>query len=206
MKRFIPIIILLLLTSIAYWYFKYVSGWMEFRKNTDTPKEFLNHAVIKKEDYSKDSMKIIEQFQKFLTNHQNSFYNKEYFDSTELIIDTILYSPEFNKLAIFVLTKNPTYRQFSGNKKYHWYYDGYCYLSIRQKDTLNLKWLRRFYPINWYDREEVSNKIREDYFIEFATLKDTHGVSQYNYNLNDKRFWECPVWDEYFRSKYDSLP
>lgn len=196
---------LILSLVLIFCYLKYIHGWMEFRKNEATPKDFLNHNVIKKEDYSRDSISVRDQLQKFLNNHQNSFLNKQYFVSTELIIDTIIYSSDFNKLAVFVITKNPTYRQLMPNKKYTWYYDGYCYLGIREKDSFNLKWLRRFYPINWYNRDEISMEIKNNYFKEFAVLKDTDGTSEYKYNLNDKRFWECPVWGEYFSNRYDSL-
>jgi hypothetical protein len=197
-RKSVLIIASLFLICLTYGYFKYVHGWMEFHKKTDTPKDYLSNTVIKKEDYIRDSVTLLIEFQKFLRNHQNSFYKKEYFDSTQLIIDTIMYSPDFNKVAVFVITKNPTFRQLTPNKDFSSYYDAYCYLGIRLNDGFNLKWLRRFYPINWYDRNEISNEIRDAYFNEFSVLKDINGLSQYKYNLNDKRFWECPVWKEYF--------
>ena len=195
-KKPIIFIAILLLLVLAYWYFKYVYGWMEFRKNTDTPKEFLSHVEIKKEDYSKDSIDVLKRLQYLLSNHQQSFYIKDYFDSTQLIIDSILYSTDFNKLAIFVITKNPTYRQLDPNKKYDWYYDGYCYLSVRRNDTLDLNWIGGGYS-NDYDTQDLSSSLREFYFRMFAAIKDSSGlVSKYKYNLNDIRFWDCPIWRE----------
>src|ERR1700727_2200340 len=114
-KKPIIFICILLLLGLAYWYFRYVYGWMEFRKNTDTSKEFLSHVEINKEDYSKDSINVLKLMHNLLSNHEQSFYIKDYFDSTQIIIDSILYSTDFNKLAVFVVTKNPTYRQLDPN-------------------------------------------------------------------------------------------
>ena len=195
-KKPIIFISALILLGLAYWYFKYVFGWMEFRKNSDTPKEFLSHIKIKKEDYSKDSTNLLKRLQYLLNNHEQSFYIKDYFDSTQLIIDSILYSPNFNKLAVFTIAKNPTYKQLDPNKKYDWYYDGYCYLGIRENDTIDLNWIEGGYS-NDYDKQDLSNSLREFYFRMFAGIKDTSGAtSKYKYNLNDRRFWDSPIWKE----------
>ena len=131
-----------------------------------------------------------------LSNHEQSFYIKDYFDSTQIMIDSILYSTDFNKLAVFVITKNPTYRQLDPNKKYDWYYDGYCYLGVRENDSIDLNWIEGGYS-NDYDKQDMSNSLRQFYFRIFAAIKDTSGMaSKYRYNLNDKRFWDCSIWKE----------
>lgn len=87
---------------------------MEFRKNTDTPKEFLNKTVIKKGDYTSDSALISQELKQLLLRHEDFFYSNEYFDGTDIIIDTIVYSRDLNKVGILILTKNPTSRQLMG--------------------------------------------------------------------------------------------
>lgn len=165
-----------------------------------TEEQYLNHSVNSKDNYLKDSAQLLNQLSKYLKNHDQSFYSKAYFDSTELILDTILYSPNFNKIALFVITKNPTYRQLVPDKNYIWYYDAFCYLAIRRfdVDSFDLKWLKNFYPINWYDQHEISNLIKDMHFTEFSTIKDSSGASLYIYNLNDVRFWDSPIWSKYF--------
>lgn len=157
-----------------------------------TPKEFLNHAVMKEESYFKDSTEIVKQLKEFLLRHEDFFYSKDYFDSTQLIIDSIIYSPDFNKLAVFVITKNPTYRQRMPDKNHEWYYDATCYLGVRQNNTISLSWIGPNFS-NSTDKEELSSIIRDSYFTEFAT-KDTVGAYTYKYNLNDIRFWNSPIW------------
>jgi hypothetical protein len=186
------VIVLLLVICLAYWYFKYVYGWMEFRKNTDTPKEYLNHTVIKKENHTKDSIEVLSQLRTLLVRHEDFFYSKAYFDSTELIIDSVLYSPNFNKLAVFVITKNPTSRQLVPDEKHGWYYDATCYLGVRKNDTIALSWIGPVFT-NSSNEQNISNDIREACLRTFVT-KDTIGA--YAYNLNDVRFWDCPIWEK----------
>lgn len=159
-----------------------------------TPKEFLSHTVIRREDYTKDSIALIKQLNFLLLKQEDFFHNKAYFDSTQLIIDSILYSPDFNKLAVFVITKNPTHRQLVPDNNYDWYYDATCYLGVRQNDTISLSWIGPSFT-NSYDRSELSSIIRDSYFTDFAT-KDTAGLHTYKYNLNDTRFWGCSIWKE----------
>lgn len=159
-----------------------------------TPKEFLNHTVIKKEEYSKDSIEIVNQLKGFLLKQEDFFNNKAYFDSTQLIIDSIIYSPDFNKLAVFVITKNPVNRQLVQNKNYDWYYDATCYLGLRKNDTISLSFIGPSFT-NSYNKSELSSIIRDSYFTDFST-KDTAGLLTYKYNMNDVRFWDCTIWKE----------
>ncbi len=172
--------------------------------DSNTEEKFRNNIVVNKDVYSLDSIKLLEQLKLFLRNHNGSFSSKEYFDSKELSIDTILYAPNFKRIAIFIVAKTPInrrlYKSSFDNKYSHWF-DAYCYLGIRKNDGFELKWLRRFNSINWYDKTEILASIHEDYFVEFSKLKDASGAYQYKYNINDKRFWDCSVWDEYFETK-----
>lgn len=159
-----------------------------------TPKEFLNHTIINKENYNKDSAEILKQLRFSLLNHEDFFNNKAYFDSTQIIIDSIIYSPNFNKLAVFIMIKNPTYRQLAPDNKYKWYYEATCYLGVRQKDSISLSWIGPSFT-NSYNKSELSDIIRDSYFTEFAT-KDTVGLYTYKYNLNDIRFWNSSIWKQ----------
>lgn len=197
-KKTTLVIIIIILICVAFFYFKHVFGWIEFKGNTKTPKEFLNETFVSKEGYSNDSILIEKKMKEFLIKKENSFSGKKYSELTELNLDTILYSPDKYKIAIFIIAKTPF---FIDDIKGDYLYDAFCYIGFKENDSINIKWLKRFYPINWENKKEVSKVIREEYFIEFSTLKDTNGISQYKYNLDDRRFWECSVWDEYFHDR-----
>src|SRR5436190_1279038 len=76
----------------------------------ETPKQFLNHVTAAAGLYSKDSTALVAALYTKMKNHEASFANPEYFDSTVLMIDTIMYDSILNKIAVFVVTKNPTHR------------------------------------------------------------------------------------------------
>ena len=192
MKKTIFISISVVVLGLTIYYFKNIYGWKEFRKNTDTPDQFLNKTVIKKEDYTKDSLTLLAKFKALLLQQEDFFNSEEYFEGTDIIIDTILYSPDFNKLAVLVLTKNPTSRQTMPNENEEWYYNATSYLGVRQSDTIGLSWLGPSFT-NSPDRQEQSNYIRQKCFRIFVS-KDTAEKYAHKYNLNDVRFWTSSEW------------
>ena len=194
MKKTIFIIISVIVLWLTFYYFKNIYGWMEFRKNTDTPDQFLNNTVVRKEDYTKDSLTISIKFKELLLQHEDFFYSKEYFEGTEIIIDTILYSPDLKKLAVLVLTKNPTSRQLMPTENQMWYYNATSYLGVRQRDTISLSWLGPSFT-NSTDKQEQSNYIRQECFRTFVS-KDTTEKYAHRYNLNDGRFWTSSEWQK----------
>lgn len=165
---------------------------MELRNNTDTPDKFINRTVVKKENYTKDSLTISTKLKKLLLQHEDFFHSREYFEGTDIIIDTIIYSPDLNKFAVLVLTKNPASRQLMPSENEIWYYNATCYLGIRQSDTISLSHLGPDFT-NSTDKEEQSNYIRQATFRNFVS-KDTTEKYAYKYNLNDIRFWTSSVW------------
>jgi hypothetical protein len=66
---------------------------------------------------------------------------------------------------------------------------------------VKMKRVRNFNLINYDNKYEISNDIKNTYFTEFATLRDTSGLPLYGYNLNDERFWISKIWDEYFKER-----
>jgi hypothetical protein len=90
MKNGSILIVLLFILCASYLYFKYVNGWLEFRKNTDTPRNYLNHTTVNREGYSKDSAEIVRQLKSELLVREDFFHNSAFFDSTQLFIDSIV--------------------------------------------------------------------------------------------------------------------
>jgi hypothetical protein len=172
--------------------FPFLQSCNEMKQQGDTPKEFLSHTIMEKGKYASDSAEITRHLRTLLGNHEGFFYSKAYFDFTELIIDSIVYSPDFNKLAVLVITKNPTYRQLIPDKVNDWYYDATCYLGVRKNDTMALYWIGPSFT-NSSNKESISSDISESCFKAFVT-KDTNDV--YSYNLNDNRFWSSSIWNK----------
>lgn len=168
-------------------------------QQVETPKDFINNIVVDDSVYTKDSTTIVAALYSKLQNHESSFYNKEYFDSTKLIIDKIFYDSTKNKIAVFVLVENLMNRKKYPNLNYKFYYDAYCYLGKRtEAGIFELKWFSTLSLINFYDKEEISDVIERRFFTELAAIIDGDDQPVYKYNLNDKRFWTGPGWKKFF--------
>lgn len=189
---------LCLLLTLFYFSKKY--SWLEIRKKTDTPEIYLSNITVAKDTYIKDKSLIEALLKRSLLKHNDFFYSKEYFEGTNLFVDTILYNPEFNKLAILLITQNLTSRQLIPNKNEKWYYNATAYLAVREKDSLRLSWLGPNFT-NAENKNKLSQEIREACFRTFVT-KDTTGPFAYKYNMNDSRFWNSKVWDKFNKSEY----
>lgn len=168
----------------------------------DTPEEFVNNVTINPSLYSKDSTTILLDLYAKMKNHEASFRNPEYFDSTQLYIDTVLYDNTFNKIALFVIAENPVYRNPHSDSKLPNYYNANCYLGKRlvvDSSIFDLKNIGPVSIINFDDKPTTSKAIRESYFSELTTFLDANGISHYEYNVNDKRFWESSKgWERVF--------
>lgn len=175
----------LLIVGLLFLYFQYICGWYEFKLYKKTPKEYVSNTFINKKKYSLDSANIVIQIQGFVKNNQESFYSKEYDESTQIIVDTILYSPDYKKIATFIIAKNSTKKQLMPNKNYKWYYDATCYLGTKQDDSFLLSWIGPNYT-NSNDMESISKKIRSYYFKQKSSSTDNGGDK---YNIDDVRYW-----------------
>lgn len=186
MKKKIIIIAILVILVVLFLYFRYIYGWYEFKFYKETPKEFVNNTIINKEKYSSDSANIVLQIQGFIKNHQESFNSKEYDESTQIVVDTILYSPDYKKIAVFVIAKNPINKQRIPDKNYKWYYNATYYLGIKEQDSFLLNWIGPNYT-NSYNIESISKKIRNYYFKQRSSSTNN---SDDKYNIDDIRYWK----------------
>lgn len=179
-----------------------LASWNCNSQQMKTPKEYINSVQVNASTYSKDSIAILANLYTKMKNHEASFTNPEYFDSTEIIIDTIMYDTSLNKVAVFVITKNPTYRNPHSDSKLPYYYNANCYLGKRKyadSCLFELKSLGPFSLVNFDNKIEIRQALRDYYFFELATVLNEKRESVFKYNLDDKRFWESSTgWKRMF--------
>jgi len=159
----------------------------------NTPKEFENHIIATPSLYSRDSTAILFDLYNKMKNHEASFRNSEYFDSTKLYLDTVLYDSTFMKVALFVIAENPVHRNPHSDSKLPYYYNANCYLGKRlfvDSSIFDLKNIGPVSIVNFDDRPTAGKAIRNSYFSELTTFLDAESNPHYDYNVNDKRFWE----------------
>jgi hypothetical protein len=164
------------------------------RQKQLTPARYLSRNQPQRQQYVADSIKTVKELTSLLLSRKSFFSNNAYWDATGVMVDTILYNANFDRLAVLVMTKNSVDRQLKPDKNYHWYYDATCYLGVRKNDSIVLHWIGPSFT-NSYDSVELSGIIRNYYFTEFAN-NDTSGKVTYKYNLNDTRFWEDAIWQQ----------
>ena len=158
----------------------------------NTPNDFINDITVKPHLYSSDSVAILVDLYNKMRNHEASFQNPEYFDSTRLYLDTILYDSTFEKVALFVIAENPVHRNPHSDSKLPYYYNANCYLGKRlfaDSSIFDIKTIGPVSIINFDDKAGTSDAIRETYYSELTTFLDSDGSPRFDYNVNDKRFW-----------------
>lgn len=158
----------------------------EVRLKRFTPTKYLNNVSVPRNYYVKDSLQILDTLRYYLLEHKGFFYSKEYFDSTELIIDTIIHNSTLEKFIVFIITKNPTYRQLDPDKSTSWYYNATSFIGVRRNKDLTLAWVGPNFS-NAQNQFELSRIIRDAYFTELSDSDTT-------LNMNDVRFWKSNVW------------
>lgn len=158
----------------------------------NTPKRFINNVTVNPFLYSKDSVAILADLYSKMRNHEASFHNHEYFDSTKLYLDTVLYDSTLERVALFVIAENPIRRNPYYDSKLPYYYNANCYLGKRlfvDSSIFDLKNIGPISIINFYDKASASKAIRESYYSELTTFLDLDNIPFYDYNVNDRRFW-----------------
>ncbi|MEY8761856.1 hypothetical protein [Chryseobacterium tongliaoense] len=171
-------------------YIVYINGY-DFRLFKNTPEKYRSETQVTSQKYTSDSLKLVNQMHSLIKEHKESFYSGEYDNSTQIIIDTIMYSSDFNRITFFVITKNPVKKLSKPEKNYQWYYDATCYIGQRIQDSFNLKWVGPNYT-NSYDLEHISKEIENYFFKKRASEPAYNGEKKYN--INDTRYWTSSDW------------
>lgn len=160
----------------------------EVRLKRFTPTEYLNNVSVPHAYYAKDSIQILDTLKHCLHEHKGFFHSKEYFDSTQLIIDTIIHNSSFEKFIVFIITKNPTYRQLDPDESTPYYYNATSFIGIRKNEGVALAWTGPNFR-NARDQFQLSTTIRSAYFTEISKSDTT-------WNMNDVRFWKSGIWQK----------
>lgn len=168
----------------------FLIGCNRYHHENSTKPEFINNTPVSVGTYETDSLKLVSIFRTIIKQHIFSFSRDEYYDSTELIIDTILYDQTQKKIATFVLSKNPVHRNPRLDSNSGYYYNGNCYLGKKvNADSIVLLPLGP-YSFNYFEEISFIKKaLREDYFTRLTKLLDSNSKQVFEYNLDDKRFW-----------------
>lgn len=160
------------------------------------PVKYKNNTKVPTSIYKLHQKVLKDSIRHFIKDKSLAYYPKENDSLTDIIIDTILYSPAQDKVAFFVITKNSNDKLLSVGNKNEYHYDAHCFTAnLNKGSTFNdIYWIRAFNISNFHTLKKASFRIREMYFKDFNERLDVNDSSLYKYNLDDVRFWGGPIW------------
>ncbi|HVX92807.1 MAG TPA: hypothetical protein VHA74_01700, partial [Candidatus Dojkabacteria bacterium] len=99
------------------------------KSSSDHPNKYFYRDTTNRETYKKYEAILFDSIKAFIKEKRGPFYPKEFDSSTEVFIDTILFSPDQKKLAFFVVTKNYNDKLLSKGNKHEFHFGANCFLA-----------------------------------------------------------------------------
>ena len=166
-----------------------------------TPDKYKYIDTVSKVQYERNKAELMDSIKVLIKTKGGPYYPDENDSSTGIFVDTILYSPNKEKYASFIITKNSNAKLLDKGKpnEYHYNADGFIGRLDRNLDIKDLSWINAYSFILNKSLNEASYGIREMFFKEITTRKDLGGESIFKNNLDDIRFWDGPLWHEYYK-------
>lgn len=178
-----------------------------------TPNKFLSNVNVSKEIYSTDSLSLVLCIKKEIFCNRGN-YNANFYDqSTPIIVDTIIYSPNLEKVVFFVidsLENKKTYpknlsqdkidsmQKISGLPYDGYHYNGCAYLAKKRGDSFEVYDFFKIYLGKYKNIYDLKNRLREVFLLEYSKAQE----KGFEYNVDDKRFWDNPnAWDAFEKNK-----
>jgi hypothetical protein len=144
----------------------------------------------------KDSTLILKKIKMLFENKKDLFYNSGYSSETVILIDSLLYNSDSNKMAIFIILKSPisNLKQIDHKGKSDYFYDATSYVGVRKFDSIYVQWVGNNF-VSFFDYKEVSNAIRNECLYNFASKDSTKSIYS-THNISDSQFWVSQFWDK----------
>jgi hypothetical protein len=173
-----------------------------------TPPEYKQSTVVIEQRYMEDSIYLYNVVESMLLKHIEPFSPPSYYTkTTEIYLDSVLYSPNQLRLIVFVISKVPR-RTALANGKDTLSYDYDAYYLFCGRDNLNssIK-VFEYCPFrigNYASYKEVKYALNELCFGRRAT--DLWNNQEPKRNIDDSRFWNSNEFNSVLaKSKYVQL-
>lgn len=209
-KSVIYVIGLIIIISVLI-YFKNIFGWLEFRGNNYTKKEFKSLVQVSKDQYSKDSLLLVSIISDKIKSYKEPYGNAIVINRnsnfindslTRIHIDSIFYSPNFNKIAFLVIVENDNKKLYKGitkkeannlekygNLPYEGsHFDGNSFIGKKTGNSFDVYFYKYSFA-NSKSYKQNSTLLRE------ATLNRLEkNNKKKDINFDDIRFWNSKDW------------
>ena len=152
-----------------------------------------------KSDYLKDSLSFVKKFQSYIEAKKSPYSAPAYNEKTVVYVDTVLYSSDCQKAAIFVIAKC-----FS-ETSHEWSYNGVVHFAGKVQDKLNKELDWKIYAnhgarhILAETYKKMSDILRMRNFVYRSY--EAHKKKITGYNIDDCRFWTSSAFTERTQSQ-----
>ena len=166
-----------------------------------TPDNYKYFNSVSKEQYQRSQAEIKDSIETLIKGKHDPFQPTENDSLTEIYIDTILYGPNKDKYASFIITGNSNDKLIDKGKKEEYHYNAFCFIGKLTTDSTikDLTWVNAHSLVRYKSLKEVSFRIREIYFKEITMRTNLEDKSTFKYNFDDSRFWDGPIWHKYYQ-------
>ncbi len=145
---------------------------------------------ISKDLYQKDSVYLGSTLRKMVDNNIDPFVAKNEFDNhTSIFIDSIIYSPNYLRAVVLVITDNLNAKFESNSFASGKTYNGNYFFCFRDtiSSPLNIIKYSPWGLIHFESFETVKKRLRDECFRLRSSQRWSEEESKYN--MTDNRFW-----------------
>ncbi len=156
-----------------------------------TPEKYENKTTVSNELYSMHKSILIDTIRLYINERRKAYHPKENDSLTGIVIDTIVYSPNKDKAAFFVITKNSNDKLLNKGSKDEFHYEARCFIALLDSTAFkSIRWFSAYNLTNYSTHKGTSTRVRAGYFKNFKGSQEL-----FKYNLDDIRFWgDENVW------------
>lgn len=167
------------------------------------PNQYKYKVTITKTEYCLDSARIVRKLLYMLSKNIKPFQPSKQFDSnTSIFLDSIIYSPDKNKMVIFVISKNKNSKLDQPiNYKTDFHYNANYLYCIRSVNDIKVSNYSSFNLTHWETYKDIKARLKQECFEDRA--KEELQNKEQIYNIDDKRFWKSSDFNDVIQEKYD---
>jgi hypothetical protein len=170
-----------------------------------TPKKFKNNFVVDSNEYTRDSTYLYYTLETMAIKNIKPFTPSTYYTkSTKIYVDSILFSPNNQRMIVFVISRVEIKKSSNGGHEFE-YNANFLFCK---RDTLQEK-IRVFeyspYNLgNFETYKDVQTALYELCFVRRSS--DPWNEKEPRYNMDDIRFWNSQEFNDIIsKSKFVEL-
>jgi len=171
-----------------------------------TPAKFKQIVKINQALFIADKDDVYSIIKKMIDNKVSPFDKKYYDKSTQIFVDTLVYSPDLTKLIAFIITKNSTEKLLYKENNEKYYYNANYLFCVKNSDDgkISVFDYAAFNLVDFYSYKQIKEALNEYCFYRLLGESTPDNI---HYNVDDVRFWQSKEFERVINnSKATQVP